>query len=309
MPLTLTSRDKAYVRAVAHGGAHDMYIGFASTLQGSVNSGKFYAGTPHDRYVMLHLGLKPKSQINAAWHVLPGNSHELQDIDHTLSSDYRGSHNLGLFGFPKATDVNSSTKNHQYRYGDNVFLESTTLKIRVCMPHNRFNLDEHTLGRFIVFRSKEKQSHIPEDSMDHANPQYDLFLSADGYQMGLNGFIDHFDAENYVNYTGHGSLHALALQNMLINKSKYVVMKDCKFNLGKDFGALAFETTLRWDWNDRCNDIPFNRHDVTAGQSGDSPNKNYEWYILAIGANPSASTATQLLNVEVMGTTHAKTTD
>jgi hypothetical protein len=309
MPLTLTSRDKAYVRAVAHGGAHDMYKGILNHVKPTTNDGKFTLGTQHDHYVMFHLGEKPKSQINRTWHDASGNSHELQDIDHDLSSAYSNSINLNFANFAKGGDTAGTTKLHSKRYGDNVFLDSTQIRIRVSLPHARFNADEHSMCRMIVFRAREKQCHIPEESLDHANPHYDLFLTQSGYVQGLNGYVDHNDYENYIKRTTHAEVGPLALQNFLVNKSKYVVMKDCKFNLGKDFGALGFETFLRWDWQDRLNDIPATRHDCTAAQSGDGPTKNYEWYILIMGMNPTGATATQFLNIETLGTTHCKTTD
>lgn len=307
MPLTLTSRDKAYVRAVAHGGAHNMYKGIRNTLISSSTKGKMFLGTAHARYVMMHLGIKPKSQIAKTWHT--GNNFEAQDIDHDIVGEYKNSHDLEAFYFPKAADSASSTKLFSRRYGDNVFLESTTLRLRVNLPHSRYNADQNCFGRIIVFRSKEKQNHIPEESLDHANPHYDLFLNDYGYQVGLNGHVSHEDDENYIKQGSHVSNHALSVQNMMVNKKKYVVMKDCKFNLGKDFGALAFETNLHWDWKDQMNEIPSNRDDITAAQGGDCPNKNYEWYILVIGTNPNGETATQDLAVEVHGTTHAKTLD
>lgn len=309
MPLTLTSRDKAYVRAVAHGGHHDMYNGKAMSIEGSASIGQMFVGTTHDRYVMLHLDAKPKSQINREWHIFSTNSHELQDIDHDLPDAHKHSINLSMFSFGKLVDKVTSSKDYRYRYGDNCYLESTSLKVRVCLPHDRYNLDEITMGRLIVFRSKEKQSQIEEESMDHANPHYDLFIDHDGYEQGLNGYVDHENAEHYIKSTSHNNYNSTAIQNFLVNKKKYVVMKDCKFNLGKDFGSIGFETSLRWDWNDQCNDIPAFRLDIISGQSGDAVNKNYSWYVVAIGCNPSGATATQLLNVELLGTTHAKSTD
>ena len=303
MPLTLTSRDKAYVRAVAHGGAHDMYRGYRGTV--NTNSGKFMRGRDHDRYALIHLGQKPKAQIAKSWH--DANNGQLQDIDHPFNSQFKNSHNLDMFGFPK--DTAAITKDHSKRYGDNVFLESTHLTVRVSMPHARYNADENTFGRLVVFRTKERQSHIPEDSLDHANPHYELFLESDRHEIGLNGFVKHDDAEHYVDRTNHANLTAGHIQNLLVNKKRYVVMKDCNFNLGKDFGALAMQTKLHWDWNDQMNDIPHTRSDITAAQDGDAPNKNYEWYILVLASDPNGETANQLLDVDILGTTKAKTMD
>ena len=82
--LTLTSRDKAYVRAVAHGGLHDMRKGIYVTE--AVGAPPLIADS-HARYQMFGLGSgPPKTQINRTWHDTSGNSHELQDLHHDLPS-------------------------------------------------------------------------------------------------------------------------------------------------------------------------------------------------------------------------------
>lgn len=304
--MVLTTRDKAYVRAVAHGDAHDMYKGVRVDAE---SSAQMFVGTSHDRYTLLHLDNITKTQIHKAWHILPGNSWELQDLSHDLTPSHVSNVALNAFSFPKAADSASITKSHQNRYGDNVFLDSTHLRVRISLPQARYNADEESMCRFIVFRSKEKQSNIVERSLDHSNPHYDLFLNADGYEQGLNGLVNHADSEEYLAYSVHANYGPMSLQNFLINKKKYVVMKDCKFNLGKDFGTLGFETTLHWDWNDRMLDIPHLRDPVTDSDDGDGPKKNYSWYMLVMMMNPTGGSATQTHHIEILGTTKAKSTD
>ena len=303
--LTLTSRDKAYVRAVAHGGLHDMRKGIYVTE--AVGATPLIADS-HARYQMFGLGSgPPKTQINRTWHDTSGNSHELQDLHHDLPSANANFTALNTFEFAKAADVAAATKLHDARYGDNVFLDSTKLGIRISMPQNRYNADEQSMCRFLIFRAKDKQSHIPEKSHDHANPHYDLFLEQSGYEMGLNGYVDHTDSENYIKRTSHNNQSAFRVSTLLPNKKKYVFMKDCSFSLGRDFGSVAFETHVRWDWNDQMLDIPHARSDITA--CDDQDDKNYAWYFLLIAQNPVAGTATQLLTTEIYGTTAAKTMD
>jgi len=303
--LTLTNRDKAYVRAVAHGGLHDMRKGLGINTETSAQL--TLCGT-HARYQLYGLGAdKPKTQINRTWHDSSGNSHELQDLDHDLSASHKHFGSISAFEFEKAADTASATKDFSKRYGDNVFLDSTKLGVRISMPQDRYNLDEQTMCRFLVFRSKDKQSHIPEKSHDHANPQYDLFLSSAGYEIGLNGYVDHEDSENYVKRTAHAGLSAFNVSTLLPNKKKYIFMKDCSFSLGRDFGSLAFETHMRWDWNDQMLDIPHARTDITAADDQDE--KNYLWYFLLIAQNPVGGHATCTLNTEIYGTTAAKTMD
>lgn len=303
--LTLTSRDKAYVRAVAHGGLHDMRKGI-NVVEAA--GAQMYLSDTHARYQLFGLGSSmPKTQIAKAWHIIPGNGNELQDLDHNLPSANKIFKPLSAFEFEKAADVSSSTKEHTKRYGDNVFLDSTKLGIRISMPQNRYNADEQSMCRFLIFRAKDKQSHIPEKSHDHANPHFDLFIDREGYELGMNGYVDHQDSENYKERSGHLTSSAFMVSTLLPNKKKYVFMKDCTFSLGRDFGSLAFETHVRWDWNDQMLDIPHARTDVTA--CDDQDDKNYAWYFLLIAQNPVAGTATQLLTTEIVGTTAAKTMD
>lgn len=303
--LTLTARDKAYVRAVAHGGAHDMRYG----VKNSDNSGAVTSlCTTHDRYHLFGLiGDRPKTQIHQSWH--HGNSHELQDLDHDLAATNKAWKSLDAFYFPKAVDASGTTKAFGNRYGDNVFLDSTSLSVRISMPLSRYNADEQSYCRFLVFRTKERQSNVAESSHDHANPHYDLFLDNAGYEIGLNGYVDHGDAERYVKQPGHRDKSGHEVSSLLVNRKKYVVMKDCKFTLGRDFGSVAFQTKLRWDWNDQMLDIPADRTDVTLAQDGGNEDKNYCWYFLLIACNPVGGTATQTLTTEIIGTTAAKTMD
>lgn len=304
--LTLTSRDKAYVRAVAHGGLHDMR---KSIQVSSETSAQFTLADTHARYQLFGLNDKPKTQINKHWHITPGqgNTHELQDCDHDLAASHKHFTALTAFEFPKAVDATATTKEFGKRYGDNVFLDSTKLGIRISMPQARYNADEQSMCRFLVFRSKDKQHHIPEKSHDHANPHYDLFLDSAGHEVGLNGEVSHADNENYIKNSSHAGWTAFRIAQALLNKKKYVFMKDCSFSLGRDFGSLAFETHMRWDWNDQMLDIPHARTDITA--CDDQDDKNYAWYFLLISQNPIGGTATQTLHTEFYGTTAAKTMD
>ena len=303
--LTLTSRDKAYVRAVAHGGNHDMRRKISVVESGGAQLSRC---DTHARYQLFGLGTdKPKTQINRTWHDTSGNSHELQDLDHDLASSHKNFTSLGSFEFQKAADTAAATKNFKKRYGDNVFLDSTKIGIRISMPQSRYNADEQSMCRFLVFRAKDRQSHLAEKSHDHANPHYDLFIDTEGYEIGLNGYVDHSDNENYVKTASHSNYSAFGISTALLNKKKYVFMKDCSFSLGRDFGSLAFESHLRWDWNDQMLDIPAARSDITS--CDDQDDKNYAWYFLLIAQNPVGGTATQTLTTEMYGTTAAKTLD
>ena len=126
-------------------------------------------------------------------------------------------------------------------------------------------------------------------------------------RQGLNGEVSHADNEEYKKNSSHAGWTAFRIAQALVNKKKYVFMKDCSFSLGRDFGSLAFETHMRWDWNDQMLDIPHARTDITA--CDDQDDKNYAWYFLLIAQNPVGGTATQTLHTEIYGTTAAKTMD
>ena len=85
-----------------------------------------------------------------------------------------------------------------------------------------------------------------------------------------------------------------------INKQDYVVMKDHRFFLGKEYGGKnIYETTFHWDWND-----PFSTQASDLSHT-DVNEKNYCWYIMLFANNNTYSGSNfPELNVSITGTTH-----
>jgi hypothetical protein len=194
------------------------------------------------------------------------------------------------------------------RVGSEGFLESTHLKLRVVL-NTQTNGDlssDHTECRLVVFRARDKQHTDKTLSKTHLNPKYDLFHGIANYKVGVDGHrqtLDTEGADNYVAYSASPYMYSAdeaAVMTLPINKQDYVVMKDHRFFLGKEYGGKnIYETTLHWDWNDAFATV----HDDLAHT--DTNEKNYCWYIMLFANNNTYSgTNYPELNVSITGTTH-----
>jgi len=84
----------------------------------------------------------------------------------------------------------------------------------------------------------------------------------------------------------------------LVNKEDYVVMKDVRFYLGKEYGGKhIYEDTLHWDHADP---IATEAEDLT---HNDSNNKNYTWYV-AFFCTTNNTTMAEFPYVRMDTTTH-----
>lgn len=214
---------------------------------------------------------------------------------------------LDAFNIPKSTNSDGVVGLH-VREGDEGFLESTHLRVRVILPHNASTFaDDHCECRMIVFRTRDKQSHLTAQMMDVNNLYYNLFHGNYGYNIGFSGYENKEVIQGDTNYVASsaasdsgtlnvGNQDALTLP---INKESYIVMKDHRFFLGKEYGGKnIYETTLHWDWKDP---IATSSHDVTETEN----DKNYTWYILLMANNNNFdSESCPDLNVRITGTTH-----
>ena len=194
------------------------------------------------------------------------------------------------------------------RVGPEGFLESTHLKLRVVL-NTQTNGDlssDHTECRLVVFRARDKQHLDKTLAKTHVNPKYDLFHGIGNYKVGVDGHRHEMNpqgTDNYVAYTGQPhylSADEAAVMTLPINKQDYVVMKDHRFFLGKEYGGKnIYETTLHWDWND-----PFSTLNSDLSTT-DTNEKNYCWYIMLFANNNTYSGSNYPeLNVSITGTTH-----
>jgi hypothetical protein len=84
-----------------------------------------------------------------------------------------------------------------------------------------------------------------------------------------------------------------------INKESWVVMRDHRFYLGKEYGGKnIYEDAFHWDWKDP---IATSSDDVTETDN----EKNYTWYIMLMANNNSLiSQDNPTLSIRFTGTTH-----
>lgn len=294
MPAGFNNGQIEYIKAVANVNGHKTYkpIAFPSTR---VQINTEHLTETHDtslKYKLFSLGHVPLVHP-------PGPITKTTDM-----VDLSPCEPLNVFDIPIVADENAGFDERQGAEG---FLESTHLRIR-CLLDKAATGDfttEHNEYRMIVFRHKERQHDKPRMAENFSNPYYDLFQGTNSYKIGFKGQRAKQDLNNdlsYYNtsdvaYYGHFWVDAQSAMTFPLNKEDYVVMKDHRFFLGKEYGGKnIFETTLHWDWRDP---IATGDADVTTTEN----NKNYTWYILFMGqSNNTEGDAS--LNITMHGTTH-----
>lgn len=214
---------------------------------------------------------------------------------------------LTAFNIVKSTNSDGLVLANQ-REGDEGFLESTHIRMRVVLAHgnNSFAAD-HCECRLIVFRARDRQHHLSTHMMDVNNPYFNLFHGYSNYNIGFAGYERKEALEGDVTYmlssaatdSGTGNVGNQDAMTLPVNKESWIVMKDHRFYLGKEYGGKnIYETTLHWDWKDP---IATASDDITETEN----DKNYVWYILLMANNNNFLTADAPdINVRMMGTTH-----
>lgn len=216
---------------------------------------------------------------------------------------------LDAFTIPKAANSDGLVLPSN-REGDEGFLESTHLRLRCLLPNADGNGDLSTLHgeyRIIVFRARDTQSHVLEHTKDQSNLFYNLFRGNENYNIGFNGFenkeglqgtVDYDNDSSSTRYDGLWVSHDGAM-TLPVNREAWVVMKDHRFFLGKEYGGKnIYETTLHWNWQDP---IATASDDITES----NPDKNYNWHILIMGStNNFNGVANAKLVCKITGTTH-----
>lgn len=216
---------------------------------------------------------------------------------------------LDAFNIPKTTD-SDGTVGAQIREGDEGFLESTHLRLRCILPTDDTSGDLSVLHgeyRIIVFRARDTQSHVLEHTKDQANLFFNLFRGIQNYNIGFSGYESKEGIQGTVDYvpysapTGYDQYFVShdGAMTLPVNREAWVVMKDHRFFLGKEYGGKnIYETTLHWDWRDP---IATASDDITES----NPDKNYNWHVLIMGTtNNLDGTADARLVVKMTGTTH-----
>jgi hypothetical protein len=109
---------------------------------------------------------------------------------------------LDAFNIP-VDDGASANPTEVERVGTEGFLESTHLRLRCVLPNEDATGDMSVLHgeyRIIVFRARDRQSHVLEHTMDQSNPFYNLFRGISNYNIGFAGYEKKEGFEGTVDY-------------------------------------------------------------------------------------------------------------
>lgn len=301
MPAGFNKGQVEYIKTIANVNGHKTYkpISFpadstnvyANQLDGTVDN--------WTKWKMFCLDRRPQMRAPNANQSQPNDLGVYTDTEITQ---------LDVFNIPKTLNSDGEVGVKE-REGDEGFLESTHLRLRCVLTHQStgdFTAD-HGEYRIIVFRARDRQHPDIEHMADENNPFYNLFRGTQNYNIGFNGYENKEAIQGTVKYqdltdtTHHDQLwvSSSGCMTLPVNKEAYIVMKDHRFFLGREYGGKnIYETTLHWNWNDPV---------ATASPhvSDTSNDKNYNWYILIMGTNNNNSTSNVAsLSVKITGTTH-----
>lgn len=196
------------------------------------------------------------------------------------------------------------------RSGAEAYLKSTHLKVRCTQVHaadGDFAAD-HNEYRMIVFRARDVQSDTEQFAKTHVNYKYDLFHGIANYKIGMNGYQHKEDPQGNLNYSNNSTSSTYnqfwadetGVMRLPVNKESWMVMKDVRFFLGRDYGGKnIYETTLHWNWEDP---IDANSSHLDKFEN----DKNYCWYIAIFGNSNASGAQVPELNVNIIGTTHCE---
>ena len=309
MPAGFNNGQVEYIKAIANVNGHKTYkaVDFNRAAEPITADGQTFL------YPHLNFATADQHACYGVWTL--GQKPLLRDASGNIGIPGSAWHELNAFNIPKSAN-SDGVVNPSHREGDEGFLESTHLNLRVVHPTfgggtsqswNGTLAQDHVECRMIVFRARDRQHHLATHHHDTNNFMYNLFHGNNNYNMGFNGYEEKEEIEGTLNYVNNavpaksGLLNIQASDAMTapINKESWVVMKDHRFYLGREYGGKnIFETTLRWDWKDP---IATTSTDITETDS----EKNYCWYIMLIANNNSFNDQDYPnLNVRITGTTH-----
>jgi hypothetical protein len=278
MPAGFNKGQIEYIKTIANVNGHKTYH---KTTVGASQARAAENGTatvldPHVKFKLYCLGPAPLVYDHAS-------STALNAISPCTSLD--------VYNIAQNSDQEAAGP--QNRVTPECFLESVSVKMRQIV-----DLDEtvdhqsHKEYRLMVFRHREKQHATQNLAENFSNPLYDLWHGASNYKYGVKGWRGSMDHQGNLNYIGGAGYDASydrdAMMTDPINTEDYVVMKDCRYYLGREYGGKhIYEDRFRWDHEDP---IATDLDDITSTDS----NKNYCWYIMLIGANNSVGAASAI---------------
>lgn len=257
-----------YIKTIAQVNGHKTYKitthGVSNTIASSGTTWNT-TGDANGKFCLLTFGKKPKVYT-------PSSPNAPVDI----TAD-----EIDIFNIPLNTTEGSATSAE--RASEACFLESVNARMRLIQGIE----DDHSEYRIIVFRHKEKQSHVINLGENFSNPLYDLFLGGNAYKYGPLGYRRQESLEGDITYNTDSSTQN-DVQNMMVipvNKEDYVTMFDARIYLGKEYGGKhIYEKRFHWDHRDPCET---NSADITETEN----NKNYTWYMMILKTDNANSVA------------------
>lgn len=273
MPAGFNKGQIEYIKTIANVNGHKTY---KETSNISANNRQCAVGTaatcdPSLRYRCFVIGHRP--------FVNPTGS-----VDQTTNkvTDPTHEHMTGVYYVE--INQNLETASPQQRVSPECFLESVNCKMRhVLKLDNAVDVQSHKEFRLLVFRHRERQSHEADHCENFSNPLYDILHGSANTKYGPKGFrhtMDHHGNIDYENWTGYNQYHDReALMTNPTNSEDYIVMKDCRYYLGREYGGKhIYEDKFFWDHEDP---IAVDNAWLDLSDS----NKNYCWYILILCTN------------------------
>jgi hypothetical protein len=272
-------RQIGYIKAIANVDGHDSYVhkgtDFSQTLTPPT---AFLSGWDNQlRHKFYTLGKVPLTYGTGATPTAAVDT-DKQSID---------VYDVPIYA--ATADDRQATK--QQRISAECFLESVNVKMRLIQPLDvTTDTQSHQEYRMMVFRHRERQSHVKQLAQNFSDPQYDIFVDGAGWKFGPKGYRQEVDDKEsggqLVYVAGNAYTPQFDSQTMMTchtNKTDYVFMKDCRFYLGKEYGGKhIFETKMHFEHQDP---IATDQDDVSTTDN----DKNYVWYIW-IGCVTNAST-------------------
>lgn len=281
MPAGFNKGQIEYIKTIANVNGHKTYLNKqVGTAQArTVESGTACTLDPHVKFKLWNLGPTPLV------------------YDHTSATALNAitpCTSIDVYNVPIEQDLEVCQPIQ--RASPECFLESINLKMRQMTDIDAtIDAQSHKEFRLIVFRHREKQHATQNLAENFSNPLYDLWHGAANYKYGPSGWrgaMDHQGNLNYIAGAGYDAGYDRdAMMTDPVNSDDYVVMKDCRYYLGREYGGKhIYEDRFHWDHEDP---IAMDLADLSSTDS----NKNYCWYIMLIGANNSVGAAGAIDNL------------
>lgn len=281
MPAGFNKGQIEYIKTIANVNGHKTYKAYIKGSQNHAhNDGHQALSDGNLRYDIWCLGQRPLmlpvGSVNGTTDVVP---------------------NSAINEMPQVYSINIEQDQSAATADDRVtpecFLESVNCRMRHIVNLDKDSdedVNSHQEFRLIVFRHKEKQHWEKQLAENFSDPHYDLFHGAGNTKYGVRGKRNKMDDQGNINYVGHTGYDNKFDRDRLmtdpVNMDDYVVMKDCRYYLGREYGGKhIYEDRFHWDHEDP---IVTDRFDITAVDS----NKNYCWYIMLLCTNNSIDQST-----------------